>query len=127
MIEGPDESLSLQFFGDAAEGLIRLYTSDFTLAELLVIPLRQSNDKLVVAYEEFFASEEIIEAVAVDRPVLRRSAEIRARLGNRAPDAIHVATAVMCDCSVFVSDDQRIRLPSGLLRLSLEQVVDREF
>lgn len=123
MIEGADESHSLHVFGDAAKGFIELYTSEFTLAELLVIPLRGHNNRLVVIYEELFASDKLLSVVPVDRSVLRHSAEVRATFGNKAADAIHIATALACDCPVFVSDDLRIKLPVELRRLSLEQMM----
>ena len=62
----------------------------------------------------------------IDRAVLRRSAEIRATLGNKGADAIHIATALLADCSILLSSDQRLRLPSSLTQIELNHVRDHD-
>lgn len=121
-IEGPSDGL-LFLIENAAENLVRLYTSEFTLAEVLVRPLREGQRDLVTLYEELLAGDDdLLTVVPVDRLVLRQSADIRASLGNKGPDAIHVATAVIAGCSVFISSDGRLKLPPALHRLRIDDV-----
>jgi predicted nucleic acid-binding protein len=120
-IEGEDDGL-LFLIENAASDLLRVYTSEFTLSEVLVGPLKQGQSELVSLYEELLVSDEFLTVVAVDRTVLRRSAEVRATLGNKGPDAIHVATALSSGCTVFVSSDERIKLPKQLAQLRVDEV-----
>lgn len=110
----------------ATEDLLQLYTSELTLAEVLVGPLKDGNDQLVAQYEDLLTSDEVLEVVPIDRLLLRRSAEIRATFGNKGYDSIHVATAERCGCKLFVSSDRRLRLPPGLRKLQSDHLIDFE-
>jgi predicted nucleic acid-binding protein len=122
-IEGEDQRL-LFLIENAASELMRLYTSELTLSEVLVGPLKSGDTRVAGIYEEFLTSDEILEVVPIDRSILRHSAEIRAHLGNKTPDAIHVATALKCGCTVLVSSDERIRVPALIKRIGISQVDD---
>ncbi|MCV9937649.1 PIN domain-containing protein [Boseaceae bacterium BT-24-1] len=117
-----DDDLFDSLLDHTRDGENRLCTSEFTLAEVLVLPLRENNIELLSVYETLFAADNEIDIMPVDRAILRRSAELRATLGNKAPDAIHIATAVLAGCSVFISSDLRIHLPDGMRRIDAEAV-----
>jgi len=121
LAEGRDEKL-LHVLNLEADGAARLHTSELTLAELLVAPLRDKNHALANQYEATFDGESGLQTVPVDRQILRASAEIRAEIGNKLPDAIHIATAMRQDCNVFFSSDRRLRLPASLVQIPLEGV-----
>lgn len=104
----------------AAAGKTHLFTSELTLAEVLVIPLREGDGRLAEGYEELLQSDDTLTVVPIDRPILRRSAELRARLGGKGHDAIHCATAEISGCGVIISSDRRLRLPEGLRRVAVE-------
>ena len=97
------------------------YTSEFTLAEVLVIPLRQNNQQLVSDYEGLLGGETAIMAVPVTRQVLRRAAEIRAKTGQKLPDCLHTATAFSSTCSIMVSLDQHLKA-DGLTAIALSEL-----
>ena len=122
-VESEDNSL-LFLFEQAAAGLIQLVTSELTLAEVLVGPLKDGDTKLAEIYEEFLTSYDVLEVRPVDRSVLRRSAEIRATLGNKGPNVIHIATALLCECSLLFSSDQRLKLPDSLRQVDLPHIHD---
>ncbi|MEI5667617.1 PIN domain-containing protein [Bosea sp. CCNWLW174] len=117
-----DDDLFDSLLDHTRDGEKRLYTSEFTLAEVLVLPLRENNTELLSVYETLFGVDNEIDIIPVDRAILRRSAELRATLGNKAPDAIHIATAALAECSVFISSDLRIHLPDGMRRIDAEAV-----
>lgn len=117
-----DDDLFDSLLDHTRDGETRLYTSEFTLAEVLVLPLRENNTELLSVYETLFGVVNEIDIIPVDRAILRRSAELRATLGNKAPDAIHSATAALAGCSVFISSDLRIHLPDGMRRIDAEAV-----
>ncbi len=88
-IEANEEAL-LFLIENAAADLLCLYTSELTLAEVLVGPLKSGNGELVAQYEDMLTSDDVLEIVPIDRSVLRRSAEIQAVFGIKGYDSIHV-------------------------------------
>ena len=114
----------IMLFDDAAAGILKLYTSELTLAETLVGPYKTENRRLAEEYETFLQSDDVMTVVPVDRDVLRLSAKLRAEWGGKAPDAIHVATASLQGCKIIVSSDGGLRLPPGMKRVPIEEVAD---
>ena len=106
----------------ADAGTIELVTSELTSAEVLVVPFRLAKSDLVDTYETLLSGDGFIEVLPVTRDVLRRSAAIRATIGNKGMDAIHVATAASAECSIFLSSDTGIRLPPGMRLVTLEAI-----
>jgi len=122
-VESEDTSL-LKVIERADSGLLELFTSELTLAEVLVGPFKSDDHALVAFYEEFLTTDDALQVVPIDRTILRATARIRAQLGTRTPDAIHCATALKTECSVFLSSDARLRMPSGLTQVALDQLHD---
>jgi len=107
-----------------------LCTSEFTLAELLVVPFRHQNDKLIELYKGWVHPDAPwLEVAPVDRDLLIHSALVRDQFpGVKMPDAIHLATALLLkDCTHILTADKRIPRKSlitmtrwGLSRTSKE-------
>jgi predicted nucleic acid-binding protein len=90
-------------------------TSELTLAEILVRPLEQRDYDRAQYYQEIISTDVGFEVPAIDRAVLVEAATLRAvRKSLRLPDAIHVATARLNECSHIVSDDRRLPGAPGL-------------
>lgn len=103
-------------FADIASGATRSRTSLITRAEVLVKPLRDRQDDLVRAYREFLSGTGDIAVQPIDAGIVDRAAELRARhRALRLPDALHLATAVLCECAYFLTSDAR--LPAGVAGL----------
>ena len=95
---------------------IEVFTSQLTLLETLVQPIRRNNQTLVSAYESLLTKTDIkLESINLD--VLRRAADLRAANNLKTPDAIHAATAIASNCAFFVTNDD------GFKRLSNFNVV----
>lgn len=92
-------------------------TSEFSLAECLVKPYAEKNQKAIDAYLALFESRRALVAVAVTREILLHAAQLRALSKVSLPDTIHVATAEVAGCSVFITEDRRIR-PAQPMELS---------
>jgi predicted nucleic acid-binding protein len=120
-VESEDSGL-LRVVESAVSGLFELFTSELSLAEVLVGPLKFDDHALAAYYEEFLTTDDTLQVVPIDRTILRETARIRAQLGTRTPDAIHCATALKAECSVFLSSDARLRMPAGLIRVALDRV-----
>jgi predicted nucleic acid-binding protein len=82
-----------------------LVTSEMSLAELLVKPLRTGNDELVGHYNILIRSGEWLDVYPVSRQVLLQSARLRALSRLKLPDAIHFATAQLSHCRHFLTAD----------------------
>jgi predicted nucleic acid-binding protein len=95
-------------------------TSELTLAEILVGPIRDGDDELAGHYHDIVTSGEGFEVAAVDRQVLIEAALLRSMSRSlKLPDAIHVATGRLRDCRFIVSDDRRLPNAPGLAIVQL--------
>lgn len=120
IIEG--EARSFREFADLSEAkAVRSGTSELTYAEVLVGGLKDGASPLVEIYENLFSSSGPLEVIPVAKAILRESAVIQASLGNKCIDSIHVATARVLGCSLFVSADKRMKLPAGMTRVSVDE------
>lgn len=102
----------------AALNVIEVVTSELTLLESLVGPLKAGNRDLAHLYELALQSSEI-QLIPLNLDVLREAAKIRAMSRLKTPDALHAATAMVAGCVLFVTndDDFRGRLPMPMIVL----------
>ena len=105
----PDYASLLEPIFQAIGGLtLPAFTSELTLLEALVNPLRNEDQDLVDEYSEVLTESEGIDLVPIDRDCLQLAAEIRAHLRIKTPDAIHLAAAALAGCSSFLTNDRRL-------------------
>ncbi len=97
-------------------------TSELTLAEVLVQPLRASDRVYETMYMTMLSGREAIQVWPLDRQVLIDAARIRAEMGTRLPDAIHFAAARASGCSIFLTNDHRLRAPGGVTIVTLAEL-----
>lgn len=89
-------------------------TSDLTLLEVLVKPLRDGNAALATLYRQVLLSTLGLDCLPVTRAVLEFAAQLRAAHHLKTPDAIHAATALAHGCTLFVTNDPGSRRVPGL-------------
>jgi len=89
-------------------GNIRVVTSELSLLEVLVHPVRNKDHDLIHAYESLLTASQM-SLVPITTDVLRLAANIRATQNFKTPDAIHAATASLAGCSHFVTNDPTFR------------------
>lgn len=98
----------------AARGAISLFSSELTILETMVAPMKKGDQVLVAAYEQLFRSPDL-QLTSITREVLRRAGRLRATTpGLRTPDAIHAASAIERGCTSFVTNDAGFKRVSGL-------------
>jgi predicted nucleic acid-binding protein len=98
-------------------------TSEITLAEVLVMPLRDGKPQLAAIYEELLSPDGPVEMVPLSRDILVRSAQVRSQSSAKPVDALHIATAMAASSVIFLSDDRRLN-PAPIRKLTLEELVN---
>jgi predicted nucleic acid-binding protein len=115
---------------------ISLFTSELSIAEVLVKPIRDADHMTVQDYLELFSERRPFSTLPVSRTVLVEAAKFRAA-GHKAdkprmvlPDFIHAATASLERCDLVLTADKRFPFNEGtnvheLNLTSLTDIVDQ--
>lgn len=101
---------------------IEIVTSELTLLEALVLPLRQNDEELIATHEAILTNSEI-NVLPVSAAVLREAARLRATHNLKTPDAIHSATASLSNCDFLVANDATFRRLSNIEIVILSDLV----
>jgi uncharacterized protein len=96
---------------EAAGGAV--ITSRLSRLECRVRPLRDGNTELLARFEGFFARDGL-ELAEITADVVETATTLRAAHGFRAPDAIHLATAILAKADVFLTGDRNLARCPGL-------------
>lgn len=107
---------------DLKAGEIKLVTSELTLLETLVMPLRQADTRLVQTYEQLLSGADI-QLVPISQKILRDAATLRATVNLKTPDAIHATTALSANCAFFLTNDRAFRNIPNLPTVILDDVI----
>jgi predicted nucleic acid-binding protein len=103
-------------------GEIEVFTSELTLLETLVQPIKQNNQTLVSAYESLLTTTEI-NLLPISLDILRESANFRATQNLKTPDAIHAATAFSANCDYLITNDDGFKRISNINVIILSEVI----
>lgn len=121
--EAPYAEMLQSLFAAIAQGKIQAITSTVTLVEVLVRPLREKNSALAAQYQDILIHSENLTVYPLSPEIAHAAAELRATLNLRTPDAIQVATARVNGADTFITNDVRLRVPEGLTRLILDELL----
>jgi predicted nucleic acid-binding protein len=95
-------------------GTQAVLTSDVTLLEVLVKPLRAGDISLATVYRNLLLGTTGLTSLPIDRTILEAAAGIRAAFGLKTPDAIHAATALHAKAAMLVTNDPGFKRVGGL-------------
>ena len=104
-------------------GLLQIETSELTLLEVLVKPLRDGNTALASLYRTVLLGTNGLTCLPVTRLILESAAQLRAVHQLKTPDAIQAATALAHGSSLFVSNDAGFHRVPGLPVAVLSAIV----
>ena len=104
----PYRTLLEPMWQEAQDGNITIVSSPLIVIEALVKPLRGGNTEIESQYRELFASN-AVRLLDASYQVFEDAASIRAETGLKTPDAIHAATAIRAECTLFVTNDTDFR------------------
>ncbi len=88
-------------------------TSEMARLECRVKPMRDGNLTLLQDFDDYFDNT-IAEIVPLTRDVVDKATEIRAQFNFKTPDSLHLAAAVVSNCDVFLTNDQRLNRFTGI-------------
>ena len=116
--------LVTEIFQAIDHGQFTAVTSELSLAEALVKPCMDKRDDLQAVYKSTIAPAPYLDVPSVSREILIESAMVRVQINLRLPDAVHMATACLARCQVFLTNDLTIRPVDGIEIVRLVDFVD---
>jgi predicted nucleic acid-binding protein len=124
-VEGfpPAEAQLRGLFARFDRGELHGITSELTLAEVLVKPIRDGKTAIRDSYERLLRTSNALTVAPITRSVLLDAARIRAGTTLKLPDAIHAATATACGCTTYLTNDNRFSSVAALPVLLLPQLL----
>jgi len=121
----PYISKLLPVFEAAQTGRIRLATSEISLVECLVAPVRKQDRDIEERFRSVLCRSRELQTTSISTAILERAIRIRAEHGLRTPDAIHAATAEELGVNACYTNDPIFKrvtgLPVQVLSESLEE------
>ena len=110
-VEGfPNYADQIQALLEAMDtGEIIAVTSELTLAETLIKPMKDQNLAIQQAYRTFLTPTTAMEIIPISRVILEDAARLRATTKLKLPDAIQLATALREQCDSFLTNDDGFR------------------
>ena len=119
----PYRTLLQPLWNTAATRTLTIITSELTLLEVLVGPLKTGNKGLEDDFRALLQNSPDVSMLPVTQAVLERAASIRATTGLKTPDAIHAATALLAGCALFVTNDPPFRRITDLSASLLSEAI----
>lgn len=104
-------------------GNLSAFTSELSLAEVLVKPFQNQDVSQQQIYRQAISSTSCLQVVPIRQDILIEAARLRATSNLKLPDAIHGATAQLCQCSTFLTNDQLFQRIPGIQVVVLSQVI----
>jgi len=111
-----------QLFQSIDQGNLTAVTSELSLAEALVKPIQNQDLAQQTTYKQFIRTSQNLSVIPVNRDVLIEAAILRATVNIKLPDAIHAATALLTQCTTFLTNDQSFSQVPGLSVVLLSQI-----
>ena len=121
----PYRTLLEPMWQQARSGEFDVASSDITVLETLVRPLREGDEVVEMLLRSMFDAQEV-SLVPATRELWEDAARIRADTGLKTPDALHAATALRAGCALFVTNDTDFRRVDGLPIVVLDDLVEAE-
>lgn len=99
---------------------IKCFISVLVFEEFLVQIYKRRLEKDINSYEDFLTIGGLITVADINRQIARMAAKLRAEYPSlRAPDALHLASAIEVGAKIFVTTDRRLPRKIGKLQVKV--------
>lgn len=102
---------------------ISALTSEFTLTEMLIKPMRENQTTLIQNIKDLLLDREFFTLTGTSASLFIKAAETGAARGLRPADAIQFTSALENHCHHFVTNDARFKSVGGLEVVRLSEYV----
>lgn len=99
-----------KLFKDVYQGKSHAVTSVVSLLETLSAPKLEEDPEKIDLFTRFFYETHNLTTVDVSRDIAQEAALLRRKYRSlRSPDSIQVATAIVKNAQIFVTNDKKLR------------------
>jgi len=116
-------SLTEIIFNTLEKGINRGITSYLTLTEVLVKPKTEGLLQVARDYEYYLTTFPNLTFCEMGLDVARKASDVRAAERMKAPDAIHLATAIVYGATAFLTNDRIFERVKGIDILILDKLL----
>jgi predicted nucleic acid-binding protein len=116
-------ALTEVIFGALENGTNRGVTSYLTLMEILTKPKAESLVQVARDYEYYLTTFPNLTFYEMGLDVARKASDVRSVERIKAPDAIQVATAILCGATAFLTNDKIFERVKGIDILILDKLL----
>lgn len=111
-----------EIFHRIDNGQLLAVTSPITLAECLVLPIRQRMAQLEADFVELIAHGNNTLFVPIGQASAREAARLRAQYNITLTDALQIASAAHAGCDAFLTNDEALQRVQDLKVILVEQL-----
>lgn len=90
------------------------FTSELTLTETLIKPMRENNIPLVCDIKDLLLDADLFTLTKTNKKIFMQAAELGGKHGLRTADAIHFASAIENRCHYLVTNDKKFQSHNGV-------------
>jgi predicted nucleic acid-binding protein len=105
----------IPIFEMIGDGSILAFTSELSLTEILIKPIRDNLNQVIQAHKELLLDPELFTLISLNQDTFLLAAELGGKLSMRTPDAIHMACAIESKCKYFITNDKGIKSTSDVI------------
>jgi uncharacterized protein len=105
------------------DGSIVAFTSELSLTEILIKPIRDNLNLVIQAHKELLLDPELFTLVSPNQDTFLLAAELGGKSSMRTPDAIHMACAIESKCKYFITNDKGIKSIDGLTVVQVAELI----
>lgn len=88
---------------------LKIITSIIALIETISFSELETKPELIKAYKDFFMKTKNLETIIPNLRIADETALLRRKYHLRTPDAIQLATAIVNQVEIFITNDDRFR------------------
>ncbi len=97
---------------------IEAFTSVLTIEEIMVKVFKEGGEAKIPLYLEYISGAGLITIREITKTVALQAAKLRAKYNLRTPDALQLATAIVCKVDTFITADKHF--PKNIIEIRIE-------